>query len=255
MSDKRTLILKIEYEGTSYSGWQRQKNALAVQEVVEKALSRAFNRPLTCIGAGRTDAGVHARGQVAHSILREKSNIPETKIVTAINSQLPEDICIRDAVLVDFAFHATSDAIAREYSYSIHTRQSVFLRAFSNNYKYSIDLDKLHEISELFIGKHDFTTFSKLNADTKSYICNIEVCNWEKIDDYHRLLHIKADRFVYGMVRALVGVMVEYARGKRTMGEIQTGLNEKNRSKSSPLVTPEGLILEKVFYPTDPFLR
>lgn len=253
MSDKRTLIMEIEYDGTNYAGWQRQKNALAVQEVVEKALSAAFNRPLTCIGAGRTDSGVHARGQVAHSILREKSNIPDEKIVVAINSNLPEDICIKRAKLIDYKFHATSDAIAREYSYSIHTRRSVFLRHYSNYYKYNIDLDKLHNIAHIFEGEHNFTTFSKLNTETKSYTCNIEFCRWEKIDEWHRVMHIKADRFVYGMVRALVGVMVEYARSKRTKEEIIDSLNKTDRSKSSPLVTPEGLVLEKVYYPVSPF--
>ena len=240
--------MEIEYDGTNYAGWQRQTNALAVQEVVEKALSAAFNRPLTCIGAGRTDAGVHARGQVAHSILREKSNIPDEKIVVAINSNLPKDISIKRARLVDYKFHATSDAIAREYSYSIHTRRSVFLRHYSNYYKYDIELDKLHEIAQVFEGEHNFTTFSKLNTETKSYVCNIEFCYWEKIDSTHRIMHIKADRFVYGMVRALVGVMVEYARGKRTKDEIISSLKENDRSKASPLVTPEGLILEKVYY-------
>jgi len=251
MSDKRTLIMEIEYDGTRYAGWQRQTNALAVQEVVEKALSAAFNRPLTCIGAGRTDAGVHARGQVAHSILRQKSNIPDEKIVTAVNSNLPEDICIRRAGLVDYKFHATSDAIAREYSYSIHTRRSVFLRHFSNYYKYNINLDKLDEAAAVFVGKHDFTTFSKNNAETKSYTCNIEFCYWDKIDDTHRVMHIKADRFVYGMVRALVGVMVDYARDRRTLEEIKSSLAEADRGKLGPLVTPEGLVLEKVYYKKD----
>lgn len=253
MDSKKTLIMEIEYDGSAYSGWQRQKNALAVQEVVEKALGAAFNRPMTCIGAGRTDAGVHARGQVAHSILRQKSNIPDEKIVVAINSNLPEDINIRQAKLVDFKFHATSDAIAREYSYSIHTRRSVFLRHYSNYYKYNIDLDKLHEIGQIFEGEHNFTTFSKLNTETKSYTCKIEFCYWEKIDDWHRVMHIKANRFVYGMVRALVGVMVEYARGKRSLDEIKRSLDQEDRTKSSPLVTPEGLVLEKVSYPTPLF--
>lgn len=253
MTDKKTIIMELEYDGTTYAGWQRQSNALAIQEVVENALSRTFNRPMTCIGAGRTDAGVHARGQVAHSILREKSNIAQDNIIRAINSNLPADICVRNAVLADFKFHATSDAIAREYSFSLHTVQSVFLRHFSNYYKFNIELDKLNDIAPIFIGKHNFTTFSKHNAETKSYECNIEFCFWEKVSEHHRILHIKANRFVYGMVRGLVGVMIDYARSRRTLDEIKSSFADADRSKSSPLVSPQGLVLEKVYYAIDIF--
>ena len=223
-------------------------HAVAVQEVLEQALSKTFNRTMTAIGAGRTDAGVHARGQVTHSILREPSNIPDDKITKAINSNLPDDICVSDGKIVDFKFHATADAIAREYSYSVHTKPSVFLRNYSNHFKFPIDFNKLQEVADIFTGIHDFTTFSKNNADTKSYICNVEFCFWEHISDTQSILHIKADRFVYGMVRCLAGAMLDYARGARTLTELAESLEAKDRSLTSPLATPRGLVLERVSY-------
>ncbi|NTV93336.1 MAG: hypothetical protein HGA72_08775 [Chlorobiaceae bacterium] len=128
---RNTLILKVQYDGTNYAGWQRQTNALAIQEVLERALTKSFNRTMTAIGAGRTDAGVHARGQITHSVLREPSNIPDDKLIKAINSNLPDDVCVTDAKIIEGKFHATADAIAREYSYSVHTKYSVFLRNYS----------------------------------------------------------------------------------------------------------------------------
>jgi tRNA pseudouridine38-40 synthase len=245
---RKTLILKVQYDGSNYAGWQRQINAVAVQEVLEQALSKTFNRTMTAIGAGRTDAGVHARGQVTHSILREPSNIPDDKITKAINSNLPDDVCVSDGKIVDFKFHATADAIAREYSYSVHTKPSVFLRNYSNHFKFPIDFNKLQEVADIFTGIHDFTTFSKNNADTKSYICNVEFCYWENISDTQSILHIKADRFVYGMVRCLAGAMLDYARGARTLTELTESLEAKDRSLTSPLATPRGLVLERVSY-------
>ena len=249
----KILILKIEYDGTKYSGWQRQKNAGSVQEVVENALTHVFSCQHTIIGAGRTDAGVHARGQIAHSILHKEVTIPEDKILKAINSYLPNDICIADFRITDKRFHATIDAIAREYSYSVHTRQTVFLRPFSTYFKYPVDLSILNNVCPIFLGKHDFTTFSKNNPSTKSYICDVEICEWEKIHDWHYVLHIKANRFVYGMVRSLVGVMLNYSRSIINLYDLENSLKEKDRKYSSYLAPAQGLCLERVHYPFELF--
>jgi tRNA pseudouridine38-40 synthase len=207
----RTLVLVIEYDGTDFSGWQIQPNARTVQESIEQALIKLTGQNLRIIGAGRTDAGVHARGQVAHSIINEEFTIPIHKIAIAINSVLPKDIRIAKANLLNKKFHARFDAIAREYSYTLSTKESVFTRHFSTYFKYPIDFQKLSEVCEVFIGKYDYTTFSKFNSSTHSYICNVEKCYWEELDKSRYRLHIKADRFVYGMVRALTGTMLEFA--------------------------------------------
>ena len=250
---QKKIILKIEYDGTKYSGWQRQKNANSVQEVIEKALSSVLCSEQTIIGAGRTDAGVHARGQVAHSTLHREVTIPHERIIKAINSYLPHDICISDFRFTEERFHATADAIARVYSYSVHTKQTVFLRPFSTYFKNPVDLSKLNNISTIFLGEHDFTTFSKNNPSTKSYICNLEIREWTKIEDWHYILKIKANRFVYGMVRSLVGVMLNYARDVISNEELETALSLKDRKYGSYLAPAQGLCLEKVYYPFELF--
>ena len=164
------LILKIEYDGTNYGGWQIQPNAPSIQEEIEKVLHKLNGSHIGIVGAGRTDAGVHARGQVAHAKLGTKFPVPEKKIPYVLNSKLPDDIRIVEAQIVNFDFHARFDAIAREYSYTINSNNSVFDRLFSTLIKYKIDYAKLKKSADIFVGKHDFTTFSKHNPDTKNYI-------------------------------------------------------------------------------------
>ncbi|MFH1052580.1 MAG: tRNA pseudouridine(38-40) synthase TruA [bacterium] len=247
----QTLILKIEYDGTNYGGWQIQPNAPTVQEEIQKAYFSLTGEQINLVGAGRTDAGVHARGMVAHAVLENELKIPQKKIVKAINGNLPLDIRITDAVLTDKKFNARFDAISREYSYSIHLKETPFLNRYSTYIRYKLDIEKLFASAKVFLGKHNFTTFSKLNSDTKNYICTVEKCEWERISDNQYILHIKADRFVYGMVRSLVGAMLDVARGKRSIKDIRESLEQENRELISPIAPPQGLVLEKIYYPED----
>lgn len=244
----RTLVLLIEYDGTDLSGWQIQPNARTVQEDIEKALLKLTGKRYGLSGSGRTDAGVHAAGQCAHAGIDYDFTIPENKVALALNSNLKKDIRIKNAKIINRQFHARFDAVAREYSYSIATRESVFTRFFSTYYRYIFDPDLLNQAAGIFTGEHDFTTFSKLNESTKSYVCNVEKCKWSRVDEYTYRLKIKADRFVYGMVRALTGVMLEAASGKISINEIEKALKEKDRKYSVALAPPQGLILEKVYY-------
>jgi tRNA pseudouridine38-40 synthase len=246
-----TLILKIEYDGTIYGGWQFQPNAPSVQEEIEKVLTELAGNKIGIVGAGRTDAGVHARGQVAHAKLENKFPIPEKKIPYVLNSKLPDDIRIVDTSIVNYDFHARFDAIAREYSYTITTNQSVFNRFFATLIRYKLDYDLLEKSAQIFVGKHDFTTFSKNNSETKDYICNVKKCKWKQISNDSWRLQIRADRFVYGMVRSVVGAMIDIARGKRTIKEVKQALKDCDRSKSSPLAQAKGLVLEKIIYPSN----
>jgi tRNA pseudouridine38-40 synthase len=250
-SQLKTLALVVEYDGTDFSGWQIQPNARTVQESIEHALQKLTGESLRIIGAGRTDAGVHARGQVAHTIIGEEFTIPLNKIAIAINSVLPKDIRIVKSNLFKKKFHARFDAIAREYSYTLSTKESVFTRHFTTYFKYSIDFQKLCQVSEVFVGQHDFTTFSKINSSTQSYICIVEKCFWEELDKSRYRLHIKADRFVYGMVRALTGAMLEFACNRIRIDDIRSALTAKDRSLCPALAEPQGLVLEKVYYPKE----
>lgn len=248
-ASKKTIVFLIEYDGTNYSGWQSQKNSVSIQETIEKALKEITGIELHVVGAGRTDAGVHSRGQVAHCRIDERFLIPEHKITSAVNSVLPPDIRILDAKITEQGFHATKDAIARQYSYYVHTRESVFLRNYSLWVPFEIDEKRLFESAKVFLGEHDFSAFAKKNPSTKNYVCRVEISNWERISGFQYKYTIKANRFVYGLIRSLVGLMLDVARNRRTIEEIEKALKEGKKNFQNPLSKSCGLYLEKVFYP------
>lgn len=250
----RNIALLIEYDGTDYGGWQIQPNTLTIQESIQNAVSEltGFNCNLTA--AGRTDAGVHSAGQVANAVFDDNFPIPTGKIVPAINSRLPEEIRILKAVEVPDEFHARYDAVAREYEYSFHTVDTVFKRKFSTYFKYPIDEDLLFTSSHIFMGRHDFTSFSKNNPSTKSYICNVETCRWIKTSSFEYKLIIKADRFVYGMVRSIAGAMLESAAERIFPTDIIYGIQNPNRDNFIKLAPPMGLILKKIYYKNEIFM-
>lgn len=244
----KTLVLLVEYDGSAYGGWQTQNNSLTIQDVLEKIIRKITSLPLCVVGSGRTDAGVHARGQVASIELLGSFPIPIERIAVSLNSMLPHDIRIREVNILDGSFNARFGPIARQYSYTISQEESVFIRYFTALFKYKFDMQLMQKVSEVFLGKHDFTTFSKFNRSTKSYVCDISRSEWE-FNDKLLIYNVCADRFVYGMVRALVGAMIDVGRGKRTIEEITQALEEKNRDLSSPAAPAEGLVLERIFYP------
>lgn len=247
--NKKLIILLIEYDGTNYAGWQKQKNAITIQERIEQAIQKAFGFSSIPVGAGRTDAGVHARGQVAHCVVPKDFSLPEERIALAINSKLPEDIRIINAKITENPFHATIDAIARRYSYYIHTKSDVFIRNYSCFVPYKFDVDKLFESAKIFLGEWNFKEIAKKNHSTESYVCRIEKSYWEKIGDYKFHYTIQANRFVYSLVRAIIGLMLEIARGRRSIEELRTLLITNKRNFHFPLAPPNGLFLDKAIYP------
>ncbi|MGQ9819728.1 MAG: tRNA pseudouridine(38-40) synthase TruA [Candidatus Kapaibacteriales bacterium] len=246
---KKKIVFLIEYDGSNYSGWQYQVNSTSIQGTIKNSLTEAFGQSFSLVGAGRTDAGVHARGQVAHSILPDGFSVPENKIPNAVNSKLPKDIRIIDAKIVNVPFHATIDAKARIYAYFIHTKPSVFYRNYSYYIPYPLDFLKLFDSASIFIGEWDFACLAKKNPSTKNYTCQIEKSYWEQIDDIRFKYTIQANRFVYSLVRAIVGTMIEIARGRLTPEEVLTALKTGTRKFHIPLAPSCGLFLEKVIYP------
>lgn len=244
-----TLILKIEYDGTDFCGWQIQPNGRTVQEDIEKSIAKAYGQDVRLIGAGRTDSGVHAREMTASSVLDFIPRIEEAKAAQAINSMLAQDVRVNKAQYYEGKFHARFDAVAREYSYHLLRKVSVFQRKFAYNCTLPIDEEILFRSAELFLGKRDFTTFSKINPSIKNNICNVQICYWEKIsaDDY--ILHLKADHFLYGMVRSLTGAMLEAARNYKSLDGIKAALESCDRKRNSVLVPAHGLFFEKAYYP------
>ncbi len=244
----QTIILSIEYDGTNYAGWQIQPNVRTVQQEIINSLFKISKNHCNLIGAGRTDAGVHAASQMAHFVCKEFP-IPERKIALAINSKLSKDVFIKNAWIVNEPFHSRYDAIAREYKYRISGKYDVFKRFNTYYVPYKINLNSLNSSADIFLGKHDFSTFSKLHSNVDNYICHVEKCEWQKLDEYEYELTIKANRFLYGMVRAIAGIMLDVARGKKNIDEVKNALLLQNRSLASPLAAAHGLTLNKIYYP------
>lgn len=247
------LALLIEYDGSRYSGWQKQKNAESIQGTLERALLRITDLPLEVIGSGRTDSGVHASGQVAHVVIPEEFPLELNQAYKAINSVLPKDIRVVESAIGDSDFHARYRAFNREYVYSLRRGESVFHRNFTWQVLSTFKPELLVETAKIFVGSHDFTSYSKFNDDTESYVCNVDTCEWTQTNDDEWKLRIRSNRFVYGMVRSLVGVMMEVARGKRGFEEVAAKFFAKDRSKGSFLAPSIGLVLRRVYYPIDPF--
>jgi tRNA pseudouridine38-40 synthase len=243
------LALCIEYDGTTYAGWQRQSNALTIQACVEDALTQCYGMVLPIVGSGRTDAGVHARAQVAHVGIPDTAPlIPSEKIPIALNTRLPAEIRIRAAAIVDADFHARYGAVQREYVYRISTKHSVFTRHFVWTPDLSFDESLLETALRSMEGTHDFTGISKNNPDTASYICNVSACSLEHYEDELRI-RIRANRFVYGMCRAIVGAAYTVARGKTSLETLRTILESAERGSQTPLAPAHGLTLNRITYP------
>jgi tRNA pseudouridine38-40 synthase len=249
------IALLIEYDGARYAGWQRQHNGVTVQQRVEEALTKTYGHTCVIHGAGRTDAGVHASGQVAHVQLQEQAhNIPLEKLPIALNTRLPFDIRIREAQHVHDEFHARFSAIWREYIYTITTSDSVFHRHYAWDPELPFSVDRLREAMDVMVGEHDFTAISKHNPSTKSYLCKVDTCS---VSSHGSLLHIRirANRFVYGMCRAIVGVAMSAARGRLGPDDLRELLATKQRQKAPIIVPAHGLNLQAIGYESEIFTQ
>lgn len=242
-----TLVLLLEYDGTNYSGWQIQPNARSIQETLEQVWFKLTNQSIRIIGSGRTDTGVHSRGQVASAELPEII-IPETKLKIAINSSLPDDIRVVNALYLNEKFNARYNAISRIYEYFISWDLEVFSRLYITNSRKELEIDKLNKAASIFVGKNDFTTFSKYNPDIKNNTCIVKQSQWVKINEHTLKYTVEANHFLYGMVRALVGSMLDYERGKYNLDYLKECLAEPDRSKYIYFAPPMGLYLTKVNY-------
>ncbi len=241
----RTLKLTLEYDGTDFVGWQSQVNGRAVQDEIEKALRQILSEEIRIAGAGRTDSGVHARGQVAS--LKTSSPITSAKLLSALNGVLPEDICTHAVEEVPDSFHARFDATGREYSYTILFHPAVLPRRYSWYTKYPLTPSLLHAVAPQILGKHDFSSFCKHESEVENRICTVSQSVWQEIPG-GVVYHVVADRFVHGMVRSLVGTMVDIARGHFAPDVMQGIFRAQERSKAGTAAPAKGLVLERVEY-------
>lgn len=237
--------LTIEYDGTDFSGWQIQPSDRTVEGVLEQAFSKVLQQDIDLIGQGRTDAGVHARGQVADVLLPESTDIE--RLLNGVNGLIGDEVQVTDFKPVPESFHSRFDAIAREYEYTLTMRPMPLLRHNSWALRQPIDLVLLEDCAALLNGEFDFDGFSKFNEDNFTTLCDIQRSLFETEGHVIRY-RIRANRFLRNMVRRLVGTMVRVAQGKMTMNEFKTALEEPGSGIPTYTAPARGLVLQKVFY-------
>lgn len=242
----RNLRFLVEYDGTGYAGWQRQAKDVTVQGAMEGALRNLLREEVSLIGAGRTDAGVHATGQVANC--RTGTVMEAGQVLRGINALLPDDIVVLACADVPEAFHARFDAVARRYLYTLSTVPSALERHRIWHVRHRMDLTLMAEAAGMIGGTHDFSSFCKADSGVRHHMCSIRDAAWTEDGKGLIRFSVTADRFLRGMVRALVGTMIDVGRGYRTVGDFSEILLRKSRVEAGAAAPPHGLVLEEVYY-------
>ncbi|NJL13168.1 MAG: tRNA pseudouridine(38-40) synthase TruA [Microscillaceae bacterium] len=239
-------FLEIQYRGTHYHGWQIQANAHTVQAQIEQALYTLLQLPTPLTASGRTDTGVHALQQFAHF----DTNIPLQQFPHRhkLNLLLPRDIWIKNIYEVSPDAHARFDAQWRTYEYRISTHKQPFLPKLCYEYGYPLHLDLLQQASLLLCQYEDFQAFSRVKTDVEHFRCQIKSATWELAPDL-LVFRIVANRFLRGMVRAIVGTLLEVGRGRLNLPGFEAVIQSGDRRKAGPAAPPEGLFLTEVQYP------
>ncbi len=243
----KRILITIEYDGTAYSGWQRQPNQKTVQGEIEEAIFRSIGERVEIFGSGRTDAGVHAFHQTAHFDL--KAPVPISKLAEVLNNALPYDIAIKNAVEVESDFHARFSIKKKQYQYKIYNSptKDVFLANRMGWIKKTLDIEKMQEVGKMLVGTHDFHGFCSANTSVEDFVRTIYDITVEKNEDFIYVT-ITGSGFLYNMVRIIVGTLVDYSLGKLTKDDIEKALNQGLRSHSGQTMPAHGLYLKDTFY-------
>lgn len=243
----KNIKIVIEYDGTRYCGWQRQKNGVSIQETIEKAIEKVTGEKIEIIGSSRTDAGVHAKGQVANFLT--SSTVPPEKICYAINSFLPDDIVILSSQEVPLDFHSRYSSKGKKYSYTILNRKipSALLKNYSAHIPYELNIEDMIRASKYFLGEHDFSAFKSTGSSVKGNVRTIKRLELIKDEDIIKMF-IEANGFLYNMVRIIAGTLIEVGKGRIKPDDIPFILDSRDRKKAGPTAPAQGLCLEKVYY-------
>ncbi len=265
----RNIALLLEYDGTAYGGWQVQKNSSSIQGAIEGTLSRLLQEKIKLVGAGRTDAGVHARGQVANFNTESGWNLD--RLTYALNGTLPVDIAVRAAAEVSQDFHARYSAVSRRYSYRIVSGKTAIDRDHTAFFPFDLSIDAMNLAASRLLGEKDFRSFSKYADEQRSLICNVTKAEW-RIEGEERetengerttesvlrvprsvfCFKIEANRFLHGMVRAIVGTLIDVGRGRLSLDAFEYIVASRDRKAASMSAPARGLFLEEVSYPEIP---
>ena len=246
------FFITLSYNGKNYVGWQIQPNGMSVQQALQDALSTILRQEVTVVGAGRTDAGVHAREMMAHFDW-EGSTFSSGDLVHKLNNFLPKDISISAIRKVRPEAHARFSAVSRTYKYYVTTVKDPFLHEYTYRLFFHPDLEAMNTLCEVLKEYEDFTSFSKLHTDVKTNYCRIEYAWWEKKGELYEFT-ICADRFLRNMVRAIVGTLLEAGRGRLDEQGFRHIIEARNRNVAGDSAPGHALFLEKVTYPENIWL-
>ena len=239
-------FIQLSYDGAAYHGWQKQPNARSVQQTLQEALSMLLQTDIEVVGAGRTDAGVSARMMVAH--FETSKACDNEQLVYKLNKLLPHDIAVQRIWEVPDEMHARFSATSRTYHYYIHTRKDPFVRQYSWLVTFPLDFARMNEAASRLADFDDFTSFSKVNTDTKTNLCNVTEARWTQEGENTWRFTITANRFLRNMVRAIVGTLIEVGRGRMTVDEFCQVIEQRNRCSAGDSVPGHALFLVDVSY-------
>jgi len=239
-------FIVFSYFGKSYHGWQRQSNAVTVQQILEEAFTTLLRRPIALTAAGRTDAGVHARKMYAH--FDSEECIDRADLIHRLNTFLPEDIAVQNIFEVPTKAHARFDAVERTYEYWMIQRKDPFYRDTAYYIRQTLDVSAMNKAAACLLGFENFECFSKSNTDVKTFVCDIKKAVWRR-DGERLIFTITADRFLRNMVRAVVGTLLEVGQGKIGLQDVKTIIKCRDRSQAGVSVPAKGLYLTEVLYP------
>jgi tRNA pseudouridine38-40 synthase len=234
--------LVVAYDGTNYCGWQVQPNGVSVQQVLNETLSELFQQPISVVGASRTDAGVHALGNVC--AFDVDTRMPGEKIAYALNQRLPEDIVIQESAEVDADFHPRFSKSDKTYEYRILNRRFADPTLRHNTYffHHKLDVDRMQQAAEYLVGEHDFTSFASVKSQVNSFIRTIYEASVTRDGDII-VIRVTGNGFLYNMVRIIAGTLIEIGNDRRPVTSIREALEAKNRSAAGPTAPAEGLTM------------
>ena len=241
------FFITLSYDGTRYHGWQVQPNGPSVQEKLQWGLSTILRQNIQVTGAGRTDAGVHARMMVAHFDV-ETMDFELQDLTYKLNRLLPQDIAIQKMEPVSDEMHARFSATSRTYHYYIHTVKDPFLRAFSCELHYPLDFQLMNEAAAILMTYEDFGAFCKAHADVKTTLCHITAAQWYQTSPSSWYFEITANRFLRNMVRAVVGTLIDVGRGRLSLDDFRKVIEGKRRTEAGESMPANALFLEDVRY-------
>ena len=239
-------FIHFAYDGTNYHGWQIQPDANSVQEELQKALSVLLRHDVEIVGAGRTDAGVHARQMVAHFEWDGQLDCQQTAY--RLGRMLPRDIAIYRMEPVADDMHARFSAVRRTYHYYLHTERDPFCRQYSCELHYDLDFERMNEAGYILCTYEDFGAFCKSHSDVKTTLCKVSEAHWIQVDSTHWYFRISANRFLRNMVRAVVGTMIDVGRGRITLDDFRKIVEGKQRTQAGESMPAHALFLEEIEY-------